>query len=226
MTTATVSAIRTSARQLADMENSNFVSPTEWISYINKGYKELYDMLVAKFEDWYTVVSSPITVAEGSTTLTLPTGFYKLRGVDKDIGGGNFQPIGMFNFNDRGRRASYRTLRGRSSQTGYRLVGSTIYLNPPEFAPGTYQVWYTPVASTLTSENDTVEGVNGWEHYIELFAALQALAKEESDVSVVAAQLNAMKERINEMAMNRDMGLTERVSDVRSLGYDESIIYR
>ena len=46
-------------------------------------------------------------------------------------------------------------------------------------------------------------------------AAIKALQKEESDTSVLMAQKVAMKDRIESMAQNRDIGECETISDTR-----------
>ena len=56
--------------------------------------------------------------------------------------------------------------------------------------------------------------MNGWEEYVVNSAAMDALAKEESDVSVLAAQQQALLQRIQVMAANRDTGECETVADV------------
>ena len=50
-----LSTLRLLARQRADMENSQFVTDTEMRRYINRGYAELYDLIVtsANSEDYF-----------------------------------------------------------------------------------------------------------------------------------------------------------------------------
>lgn len=221
----TVETLRTLARQRADMENRNFVSATEWITYINDGYKELYDILVSKFEDWYSV-SSTFTVASGATSYTLPDDFYKLRGVDRSDGGSDYYPLRPFSFENRNRKGFYQRYRGVEPSVQYRLYKNTLLLSPDDQAPGDYRLWYIPRATDLTTTSQSVDGVNGWEDYIVISAAIKALIKEESDVSVLMAERQRLAQRIEWMAQNRDAGATERVGDVTSAGFYEPFFYR
>lgn len=219
MSVVTVSSLITQAKQKADMENRNFVKPDEWIQYINDGYKELYDILVSKFEDYYTLGPVPFTVASGATTYSLPADFYKLRGVDRSNGGSEYFPLLPFNFNDRNRREFYRRWGGIEPSVRYRIFGNTLIFNPPDQAPGQYQLWYVPQAVDITADTQTIEGVNGWEEYIVFSAAIDALAKEESDVSVYEAAKQQMLQRIQALAANRDAGQCDTVGDVTRGGY-------
>lgn len=78
--------------------------------------------------------------------------------------------------------------------------------------------------ATLTTSNTlirawadgtTVDGVSGWEEYIIIDAALKAMGKEESDVSLLSPQKMAMIKRLNDMANNRDIANPATVSDVQ-----------
>ena len=57
-------------------------------------------------------------------------------------------------------------------------------------------------------------------------AAIKCMQKEESDVSVLFAQKMAIKERIEVMAQNRDIGDCNRITDVSNAGYDDPYFYR
>lgn len=65
-------------------------------------------------------------------------------------------------------------------------------------------------------DSTTVDGVSGWEEYIILDAALKAMGKEESDPSLMAQQKLMMKQRLIDMAANRDAGNPATVADVQS----------
>lgn len=69
------------------------------------------------------------------------------------------------------------------------------------------------------TDSTQIDGVSGWEEYIVLDAALKAMGKEESDVSLIAQQKMAMKQRLIDMAANRDAGMAATVADVSSPEY-------
>jgi hypothetical protein len=103
------------------------------------------------------------------------------------------------------------------------------------FAAGTTISSITPntsfvvsAAATVTASNTlvrawidstTIDGVSGWEEYIVVDAALKAMGKEEDDVSLPAQQKLFLKQRLIDMAANRDVGSGGTVADVQSSDY-------
>ena len=100
----------------------------------------------------------------------------------------------------------------------YRLMGSQIEFVPTPSAGQTIRIWYIPRLVELLQDTDMVDGVSGWTEYIITDAAIKALQKEESDVSVLAAQKMALIKRIEESAMNRDVGQPDTITDIRRNG--------
>lgn len=80
----------------------------------------------------------------------------------------------------------------------------------------TIRVWYVPRVTQLLQETDMLDGVSGWTEYVIVDAAIKALQKEESDTSVLMAQKMALIKRIEESAMNRDVGQPDCISDSRT----------
>ena len=103
-------------------------------------------------------------------------------------------------------------------------IGSTAmdYEHRIRFNPlgsGWVLVWYLPSPPSLTEDTDVMVGFHGYEEYVSMFAAIRALRKEESDWSSLAADLEAMKQRIHNMGSNRDMGHPSRVQDMTRSGF-------
>src|SRR4051812_26999763 len=97
----TLGQLRLQAQQRSDMVNSNFVTTAEWNYFISDSYKELYDILVSKMVDQYTKDPLTFTIAAGASSYTLPSDFYKLRGLDLAAGaasGNVWIPLHPFNF--------------------------------------------------------------------------------------------------------------------------------
>lgn len=218
----TLGQLRLAAQQRADRVNSQFVSSSEWNQYINQSIAELYDLLVTQYEDYY--VKAPYTFqTDGSTNqYTLPTDFYKLLGVDLGLAGsGNaWVSLKKFEFISRNR---YVFPQLTSTYLGvfnlrYRLVGNTLMFIPTPSAAQFVRVWYVPRLTLLLKDTDIVDGISGWTEYVITDAAIKALQKEESDVSVLAAQKMALIKRIEESAMNRDAGQPDCISDTRRHG--------
>lgn len=225
--TKTLAEIRTQVRQRADQENSKFISDSELLSYINASYAELYDILVSAFADYY--ISSETFTLSGTNLRALPSDFYKLRGVDYQISNGEWITLYKFNFERRNskNREIIRTYRGEPTRQ-YRLQGSNLRIEPENQADGTYRIWYVPNFTALSADTDTVDGVNGWEEYIVVDAAIKCAIKDEmTDYTGLMAQKAALSKRIHDMAAERDAGEPEVIGDVQTdlFYFDEDFPY-
>jgi hypothetical protein len=219
----TLSAVRTAAAQRADMpapSTTTFVTTSEWNGLINASYQELYGLLAQKFgDDYFTSISSNITT-DGLTDLyDLPSDFFKLLGVDLQVTATPpaYVTVRPFAFAERNSLAQ-PNLQPTLGVTNlrYRLKGSKLWLAPFPAANQVLRLHYVPRLTLLSADGDTLDGVNGWEEYVVVDAALKAKDKEESDVSVLAAEKAALVGRIEAEAENRDAGAPATVADVRS----------
>jgi len=229
-TSMTLLELRTASRQRADMVNSTFVTDSEFNSYINQSYFELYDLLVTTYEDYY--VTAPLVIPTTSVgangLLPLPDGtlysaaepFYKLLGVDLGLSSNTtaFVTLKRFEFISRNRYV-YPQL--NSTYLGvfnlrYHLTGDNLMLIPTPAGGQYLRLWYIPRMQTLTIDADTADGISGWTEYIICDAAIKAGQKEETDVSVLMNQKAALIKRIEETAMNRDAGQPATISDTRT----------
>lgn len=234
-----LSQIRLQAKQRADRVDSDFVTDSEWNSYINKASFELYDLLITVYEDLY--VAAPISfVADGVTyQYPLPNGsntfldannpaitvtpkpFYKLLGVDLALQNVNnaYVTINKFNFIDRNRFVypnTASTIYGVFNLQ-YRLLGNNSIMFIPTPSGGqSIRIWYIPRITELLQDTDITDtGISGWTEYVVVRAAKYALDKEESDSSVLTQELMFLKTRIEETAVNRDAGSPDTISDTR-----------
>jgi hypothetical protein len=234
-TTMTLAQLRTAIRQRADMVNSTFISDAELNSYINQSYFELYDLLVQKYGDNYYVASPLQFDCDGSSQqYALPNGtnydgadpFYKLLGVDLQLGNqqDSFVTLKPFNFSDRNRYAvpNFQSFYGVTNLR-YRLNGDNIWFTPIPASNQTIQVWYVPRLTQLTDDADTCDGISGWTEYIICDAAIKCLTKEESDPSVFMAQKQALIQRIEAAAENRDAANPATVADTQAQGADWAV---
>lgn len=219
--------LREMAKQRADRQNSEFVTTPEWNTYINQSYFELYDILVTAFEDYY--VAEPLVVqTTGVDTVELPNGinhsgarpFYKLLGIDlsQGLNTNAWITVHKFNFISRNRFVFPNIT---STALGvfnlrYRVFGDKIKFIPTPSGNQLLRIWYIPRLQQLLKDTDTLDGVSGWTEYVVIDAAIKALQKEESDVSLLMAQKQMIIDRIQAAAMNRDAGLPDTISDSRS----------
>lgn len=222
---------RLRAQQKADRVNSNFVSTTEWNFYINQSYKELYDLLVTLYEDYY-VAEPYLFVTNGSSKYALPNGtlvgsdnvvtkpFYKLLGMDCGLGAQNnaWVTLNKFEFISRNKYVYPNissTFYGVFNMQ-YRVMGGYVQFIPTPAADQYIRMWYIPRVLDLLKDTDMLDGVSGWTEYVIVDAAIKALQKEESDVTVLLAEKQMLIDRIEAAGMNRDAGQPSTISDTRS----------
>lgn len=226
-------AIRMQAQQRADRVNSNFVTKTEWNDYINQSYFELYDLLVTAYEDYY--LNEYTFQTDGSSSrYPLPNGvitnlngsvarpFYKLMGVDLGLANNDNAWVTLKNF-DFISRNRYVFPNITSTFAGvfnmrYRVMGNDLMFIPTPSAGQYVRVWYIPRMLRLLKDTDMADGISGWTEYVIVDAAIKALQKEESDVTVLMAQKVALLDRIQTSAMNRDAGQPSKISATRNDG--------
>lgn len=236
-------AIRLASQQTADRINSNFVTMPEWNAFINLGMNELYDLLVTVFEDYYVATPIQFTTNGSDSVYPLPNGtltfqngfdlnatitakpFYKLLGIDAQIQNANngYVTINKYNFIDRNSFVypnTASTIYGVFNMQ-YRVMGSNIQFIPTPSANQGIRVWYIPRLTGLLQDTDISDiSVSGWIRYVIVRAAIYALAKEESDTSLLEKELAFLRTRIEESAANRDAGQPDKISDIRSVkGY-------
>jgi hypothetical protein len=217
----TLAELREKARNRADMKNSKFVSDLELNDYINSSIAELHDILVEAYNSDYFVESTTFFLVPGQASYDLPDDFYVLKGVDVRINNQEFLSLRPFNFNERNRfnELGVWDLAGITN-VRYRLVGDKLRFMPTPSNAAEARLWYVPIAAKLVNDSDTFNALNGYDEYVIVDAAIKMMQKEESDVTVLLAQKQALEKRIRERANIRDSGSTPSISDIYADGDD------
>jgi len=203
----TASDVIDGGKQLSDMQNSNFVGEIVWLQWLNDARRELYDILVGRFEDYFITQIDSTTTTD---TIALPADFYKLRGIDRDD-----KTVRSFPFIERNSVDISSATEGYYNRARYCMVGDQIILRPKDNAPATYKIWYIPKPVTIASIGQSFDGMDGWESYLHCDIAIKALLKEESDATGIMSLKQAIKDRIDMIAANRDAGEPQRIADVQ-----------
>lgn len=225
-------------RQKADRINSNFVSFSEIVSYINQSQYELYDLLITAYEDYFKAPSAifysvggsqrlyPVPngvlqfLAEDGSTLFTPPPIYKLLGLDMglNISNNGWVTVNKYNFADRNRffyPNTSSTIYGVFN-VQYRWMGNNLELIPVPSANQPFRIQYIPRLAALVAPTDlTTTSISGWIEYVIVDVAIKILQKEESDVSVLMVQKEALRKRIEGSAVNKDAGRPDTISDTR-----------
>lgn len=217
---ATLEEIKLQCRERADMVQNQFISESELTSYVNNSLAELHDLLIAAYcEDYYMNEANYTTIPD-QKEYALPADFYKLRGVDVNFSN-QWTTVKRFNFNRRNedQNAYAWNLLGLPLLE-YRLVGSNIRFNRGPNDTSEFRIFYYPKSVVLVAPTDEFVDINGYLEYVIVDVAIKMLNKEESDVTVLAGQKAALKQRLEAMANNRDANEPESVTDITNEGPD------
>jgi hypothetical protein len=205
-------------RSESDQVNSTFCSDAELTEWINQGWAEFYDFLVMSGELYY-LTSATVAITSGNASYGLPDDYYKTRGVDVLVSGsvsaGNerYENAKRYNFEERN---DYDVSSWAwPSCVYYDIRGGNLHFIPKPASANTVIHHYYPYAARLVNGTDAVDGINGHERYAIVYAVILAKKKEESDVSVELAQLEALKNRALSTIKTRDLGSAPRVRQSR-----------
>jgi hypothetical protein len=199
------------AKGRAEMLGSDFVSESLWKSFINKGLGNLYDILVSSYgDDYFAETSKPLDIAQGAGKLDLPVNFYKLIGIEMYYMG-QWRSMKDFQFAERS------LLSGLESAPRYCIQSDKILIRPENHTALKIRLVYIPEFQKLSALGETFNFKSSWDDYVILTAAIKAKDLEESDVSVLAAELDFSRQNIIKMAPNRDANRPKKVIDTESV---------
>lgn len=204
----TLTTLVARVRERADMVGSTFVvdSADSLYAWINEAHQKLHGILVDALGEEYISSSATLTTVVGQSDYAVPSGFFKLYGVGLPYQG-DMRSLERY---VRAERNIYRAALGHEIPR-YSLVGTNIRLYPAPTTVMAGEILYAPEATVLTAGSDSVSYPNGWERFIVLDAAIQALAKEESDVRALVAERDRVVKEIELAKESRDLATPMRV---------------
>jgi len=237
--------LRLRSKQTADRVNSNFVTDSEWNSFIRLAMYELYDLLITTYEDYsiapYAFINTTGSVQNyampdgtnylggvlgGSTGAPLPA-FYKLVGVDLGVNTSNnaWVTLNRYDYIDRNAYVypnSTSTIYGVYNMR-YRPMGGngggpgTINFIPTPAGNQQVRLTYAPRLPSLLADTDvTTIGWSGWLRYVIARTAKYALDKEQDiDTTKLTEEIVFLKQRIEQSASNKDYGQPDTISETR-----------
>lgn len=232
----TLDQITASAKSLADMVNSQYVSPTEWTDYVNRGYSKVYDKMIQAYGTNYYGNTVPLLIpmVQDQEFYPMPDGtlysgapaFYKLYGVDYNLTGDltnptNWYTIWPFNFGERNRGSAVPRLNNinRPVDVKYRLQANSLWITPTPQNGMFARIWYAPSMILLVAGSDQVQNLQpGWEELIVIYAAIEAKVKAQEDCSDLKLQFMGALADLKDAAVVRDVGAPFTIVDVYANG--------
>lgn len=212
--TRTLANLRADVCQEADIESADDRHPPANITrYINQGATELRDLLIESRGRSYFRSATPLTITtvSGTSKYNLPTGFLRLISI-------RLQGSSGYSLDEFGPLDEPALRQAVSSRpTHYELQPGTIELLPVPGAGNVFIVEYVAAHTDLVNDADVLEGYDGWEEYVVIFAA-RKIAKKDSEwelLHALDADKKALTARIRAAAPKRDAFRAQTVRDVR-----------
>lgn len=194
--TRSLAQLRQSLLVLGQYENSADITASVANQYINDALEESYNIIVTRWDDYYTKASSAITVDPGVSDYALPDDFYKLRKVEMlwsgSAGDAGAKWVRLFPVEVE----DAHVLRN-DRHPKYRLAFGNVSLFPPTVSGKTIRVYYIPAAPQLDLDTDTIQFDTPIEQKLVITIALRdcyqrqdlSTAELEAKIQQLASQL-------------------------------------
>lgn len=211
----TVGTLTTAVRRRADIPVADdHVSDAEIREWLSAFYAELYDILTASGMMYFE--KERLYESRGSSVFALPHDFYATLYVHYVVDDNS-----DFLLKEISPRDVWKmTKQASSNATYYRVAGQTLLLYPPPLADQVYRLKYIPAPEDLSAANMEVDGVAGWEDYLVTGACSYALAKKDRDTSFCERRLAALRKRITDAALNREIASATSLVESPTRGFD------
>lgn len=208
--TRTLLQMRTSVRQRADMANTTFVTDAEINEYINQGIAEFWDELYQKRGD-LLYSTTTFTTASGTESYALPATCFEVLKATIEVQNAT-QDLQHYELSQREVFQPYASFRG--VPIVFRAVGGNVSLLP--IANGAYSgtIYYVTTAPSLTSDNDTFDGIDGWEDFAIWKAVFECLAKEGTDTTAAEKRMAAAMRRVSMLGGHLNARQSPKKADV------------
>ena len=172
--TRTLAQLRQSLLVRGGYERSKDITPAVANELLNDALEESYNIVVERWDDYYTVVSPTFTTVAGTSTYALPTDFYKLRKVELLASGVATDPQARWRRLFSVDVDDAHLVRPSTSNYKYRPTAAGLVLVPvPGSSTDTLRVFYIPAAPQLLLDTDTVQFDTPVEQKLVLHIALR-----------------------------------------------------
>jgi hypothetical protein len=211
---ATLTGFRARVRERADMVGSAFVTDdaTSLDAWINSAAKKLHRLLAAQLGSTYQQDTQTAPVVAANPVVSLPAGVYKILAVFVVLADGRQVQLKRHSLGGLG---SIKQNAPSLQSMTYRVAGDSIELHPPPPTAGSLKIVFIPQFTPLVAGADATPSVmEPWEEFVVVDAAIQVLAKEESDPSLLMAERDEIRRSIMEEAEQRVLSTPRSAVDM------------
>lgn len=186
----TLRELRDAAKDICDFVNDPNVGDPTWNRWINRGIEKLYRIIaplgVGAFRQ-----SWPVTLTAASNLMAKPANFRRLVGVSKD------PTIPALRRSLRKYNEGERDSLGILGPLSYREIGTNVAIEPANICAGNYAILYIAGPTKLVADTDAIDSVfEPYVDYVETWAAIKALGKEESDNRDLYSEIAQLEDTI------------------------------
>src|SRR5882762_1964096 len=232
----TLSTLQTRVKQRANVEvasNSALYTTAELTDNINEGLAKLYDLIIAQQDQPYYLTQAAFNTINAIDTYLIGSGqlinvsdFYKGKGLDVSFGQQIVISARPFMWSERNRfkwypgwiysQPVFYEFIGKSSGSVANSGNDSIKLIPMPNGQFNCTLWYYPTLDMLVNPGDTFDGINGFEEFAVLDAAIKLLTKQErfDHANLLMARQQQEQARIEAMLVTHDAENPMRVQDV------------
>lgn len=202
------------ARQRADFVSSTFVSDSELLNWCRESYRELHDLMVEAYGEYYFLTLVDLSVFALSTSITsLSPLILKVLRIERNV---NNKARQMRRLEFESVVLDYDTY-AWNDETDIQaaVINGALMVQPIPNTTQTVRIWYVPDV-TLGATGDTIDvHSERWLEYIVCSLAIKMRIKEESDTVDLERELERLRARIVSVVSPRDQGASQRSIDVR-----------
>lgn len=213
----TLAQLRTRARRRANFDgagSSDAITDAEVTEHINVGCQEVFDELVMAAGHEHFARFVDVATVAGTTDYALPADYFLSIRLSKKSGA-TWRRMRAWQWEDYERLMNAGD-GGIEDNVRFRVVDQSLVLLPSPASAFTVRHWYTYTFTRLEADGDTFDGINGWEEYVVLHAAIAMLHKREElpQAAALAAELTRFRRRIEILADHRSRE-PDRIRDTR-----------
>lgn len=179
MAAVTVASVIAGAQTRSDIGLSTFLSPAEWLGFVNSAYKALWSAVIGANPDFRVSNQTVNITSTAAPQAALPADFMDTRAVIRDFGLQSEEIL---------EREQFRNAR-RELKRSYRIDGVNLVIEPYQQSIGTYTHRYNPDAPVLAGGDSTDAELGRFSEFLELHVAISARIKDESPSDSLMDQL-------------------------------------
>jgi hypothetical protein len=204
--------LRARIRQATNTEVDGDITVAYLNDLIDQESSELHAIIVQLDPDFFEKTQTFSGV--GLDCQPLPSDWYKSKDVEYEASTDHWVPLRWIQYRE---RLTYQGATGPA--VACRRAAGKLYLYPTPTS-GNYRHIYTPTAPTFSDDEETIDGLNGFDDLLVWKCSIRVKMRKEEDAAPFEARYNEMLARVTALASGPEQYENAVIQDVES--YDLS----